>query len=202
MKIAIFGGTGRTGIHVVRQALAEGYEVAALARTPAKMTVQDEKLTVIPGDVTDKTAVAQTIAGCDAVISAIAPNLAGVKNIIAAMKEEGVHRLIITSGAGVKRAGDDPPLSSKIISRLIKTFSKDVYEQSVGIADAVQASGLDYTLVRAPRLVDKPATAELYTGPLNKNMKTTLSREGYGRFLVAQVQQKEWIGQTPVLSDK
>ena len=27
MKIAVFGGTGRTGIHVVARALAEGHEV-------------------------------------------------------------------------------------------------------------------------------------------------------------------------------
>ncbi len=202
MKVAVFGGTGRTGVHVVRAALHKGYEVVALARTPQKMAVEDEKLTVIKGDVEDKTAVIQTVKGCDAVISAIAPNLAGVKNIIAAMKEQGVNRLVITSGAGVKRAGDDPPFSSKVISFLIKTFSREVYEQSIAIADAAQASGLDYTVVRAPRLVDKPATGSLYVGPLNKNMKTTLSREDYGNFLVAQVADDSLVRQTPVLSDK
>lgn len=202
MKIAVFGGTGRTGILVVKAALAQGYEVVSLARTPEKMMIQDEKLTVVQGDVEDKTAVAQTIAGADAVISALAPHLVGVQNIIATMQEAGVRRLLVTSGAGVKCPGDTPPFSSKIIGSILKLTSRDMYEQSVALADAVQVSGLDYTLVRAPRLMDKQATGNLYVGPLNKNMKTTLSREDFANFLVAQVQEDEWIGKTPVLSDK
>jgi uncharacterized protein YbjT (DUF2867 family) len=202
MKIAVFGGTGRTGILVVKAALAQGDEVVVLARTPEKMTIQDEKLTVVQGDVEDKTAVAQTIAGADAVISALAPHLVGVQNIIATMQETGVRRLLVTSGAGVKRAGDTPPFSSKIIGGILKLTSRDMYEQSVALADAVQASGLDYILVRAPRLLDKPATGNLYVGPLNKNMKTTLSREDLANFLVAQAKEHDWIGKTPVLSDK
>lgn len=202
MKIAVFGGTGRTGIHVVKSALAQGYDVTVLARTPEKMTMTDEKLTVVQGDVRDKTAVAQTIAGCDAVISALAPHFVGVQNIIAVMQEQGVRRLIVTSGAGVKREGDTPPFSSKIISGVLKTFSKDVYEQSFAIADALLDSGLDYTLVRAPRLLDKPAAGNLYVGPLNKSMKTTLSREDFANFMVAQIEDKTWVGKSPVLSDK
>ena len=202
MKIAVFGGTGRTGVHVVNKALAEGYQVVVLARTPEKMAIQDEKLTTVQGDVTDKTAVAETIAGAEAVISALAPTVAGVQNIIEAMKNAGIGRLIVTSGAGVYRAGDEPPVSSKIISWIIKTFSKQAFEESTKIADMVRDSGLDWTLVRAPRLVDKPATNQLYVGPLNKNMKTSLSREDYANFMVAAVKDADLFGQSPVLSDK
>jgi putative NADH-flavin reductase len=202
MRIAVFGGTGRTGLHVVQQALAAGHEVVVLARTPARLAVQSDKLTVIKGDVLEPTAVAQTIAGAEAVISTLSPTLAGIQNIVAAMQRAGVRRLIVTSGAGVKREGDEPTFSSKLISRLIKTFSRQVYEESLAIADVVQHSGLAWTLVRAPRLVDKPATGNLYSGPLNKNMKTTLSREDFARFLVTAVTDETWIGKSPVLSDR
>ena len=202
MKIAVFGGTGRTGTHVVQRALADGHEVVVLARTPEKLTVKDDRLTVVQGDVLDKTAVSQTITGADAVISALAPTLAGVQNIVAVMKKANVRRLVVTSGAGVKRAGDEPPFASKLISGAIKLFSRQMYEESLAIADLVQYSGLDGTLVRAPRLMDKPATGNLYIGPLNKNMKTTLSREDFANFLVTAVTDDKLIGQTPVLSDK
>ncbi len=201
MKIAVFGGTGRTGIHVVTKALAEGHEVTALARTPEKMTIEDEKLSIVQGDVTDRAAVDQTIAGADVVISALAPKLAGIQNIIASMKEAGVRRIVVTSGAGVYRDEDDPPFSSKIISWIIKTFSREAYEESLAIADTLADSGLAWTLARAPRLVDKLATDDLYVGPLNKSMKTTLSREDYANFLVAAVKDDGLVGQTPVLSD-
>ncbi len=202
MKIAVFGGTGRTGIHVVSAAVAKGYEVVVLARSPEKMTVQDENLTLIQGDVTDKSAVKQTVAGTDAVISSLAPTLLGVQNIIEAMQEEGIERIIVTSGAGVYRNGDEPPVSSKIISWLIKTFSKDAYQQSLDIANAIKDSGLAWTVVRAPRLVDKPANGNLYIGSLNKQMKTTLSRDDYANFLVDQVEASSWLEKSPVLSDK
>jgi uncharacterized protein YbjT (DUF2867 family) len=201
MKIAIFGGTGRTGVHIVKKALAEGYDVVVLARTPEKLAIQDEKLSVIQGDVADKAAVSQVLAGVDAVICALAPTAAGMENIIASMKETGIRRIVVTSGAGVYRTGDEPPFSSKIISWLIKIFSRQAYQESLEIADALQASELDWTLVRAPRLVDKPATNDLYIGPLNKKMQTTLSRQDYANFLVAAVKDESLINEAPVLSD-
>ena len=44
MRIAVFGGTGRTGRHVVTQALAAGHEVRVLVRSET-----------LPGGSTDTT---------------------------------------------------------------------------------------------------------------------------------------------------
>lgn len=202
MKIAVFGGSGRTGQHVVRKALADGHEVIALARAPEKLAIASEKLTIIPGDAADKSAVVQTITGADGVISALTPSQTAIDNILEAMAGAGVRRIIVTCGAGVYRPGDDPPMSSKIISWIIKTFSGAAFAASTAVADALPGSPSDWTLVRAPRLVNKPATNSLYVGPLTKEMKTTLSREDYANFLVAALTDGSLIGQTPVVSDK
>ena len=50
MKLAIFGATGRTGKPLVRQALETGHEVVVLVRTPSKMPLQHDRLTVVQGD--------------------------------------------------------------------------------------------------------------------------------------------------------
>ena len=47
MKIAIFGGTGRTGKQIVDQALANGHELKVLARTPSKLALQNEFLRLL-----------------------------------------------------------------------------------------------------------------------------------------------------------
>ena len=65
MKLAIFGGTGRTGQHLVQQALEQKHQVVLLARTPAKITLQHPNLTVIKGDVKDPASVEQAITGAD-----------------------------------------------------------------------------------------------------------------------------------------
>lgn len=47
MKLAIFGVSGRTGMPLVEQALEAGYEVIALVRNPAKLSLQHNKLTLV-----------------------------------------------------------------------------------------------------------------------------------------------------------
>jgi putative NADH-flavin reductase len=94
MKLVIFGATGRTGVHLVKQALAAGHSVTALVRTPAKLTLQHERLTVLQGDAQDAAKVAQAVAGAEAVISVLGPTRnrpafavsKSTENILAAMR--------------------------------------------------------------------------------------------------------------------
>ena len=51
MKIAIFGGTGGTGLQLIKQALQVGHHVKALLRTPSKLKIQNENIEIIKGDV-------------------------------------------------------------------------------------------------------------------------------------------------------
>ena len=60
--LAIFGATGRAGQHLVQQALARGYCVRALARDPGKLALQNERLLVIQGSLSDPARVEQVIA--------------------------------------------------------------------------------------------------------------------------------------------
>ena len=74
MKIVVFGASGGTGVQIVQQALAAGYNVTAFVRTPARLTVQHPRLTVFQGDVLDADQVARAIQGQEAVISALGPS--------------------------------------------------------------------------------------------------------------------------------
>ena len=74
MKVVVFGASGKTGVHVVEQALAAGHDVTAFVRTPAKLTIQHPNLSVFQGDVMNAEQVDQAIAGQDAVISALGPS--------------------------------------------------------------------------------------------------------------------------------
>ena len=51
MKLLIFGASGATGRVLVSAALAKGHAVTAFVRTPSKLAVSHENLTVIVGDV-------------------------------------------------------------------------------------------------------------------------------------------------------
>ena len=71
MKIVIFGGTGALGQLLVQQALELGHEVLVPARTPSKMTVTHEALTIVQGDGKDINAVSKAIKGQDVVLCAV-----------------------------------------------------------------------------------------------------------------------------------
>ena len=209
MQLAIFGGTGKTGRLVVEQALAAGQHVTVLARNPAKLTTQNPNLRIVQGDVQDPAQVLAAITGADAVISALGPTSnkplfevsKGMNNIIAAMRQAGVKRLIVTAGAGVREEMDQPKLADKLIVRALKLFNGNVYSDMLRVVEQVKASGLDWTVVRAPMLTDDPATGHVRAGGVGKDIGTRLSRADFAAFLLAQVNNPQWVGKAPAISN-
>ena len=70
MRIAVLGATGQTGRQLVRQALARGHEVVALARDPRQLTPAPG-LTVAVADVFAPATVRAALSGVDAVASGL-----------------------------------------------------------------------------------------------------------------------------------
>lgn len=107
MKIALFGATGMIGQRVLNEALSRGHQVTAIARNPSKITVQNENVTPVAGDIFDTGKVAEIVAGHDAVISATSPShdapetaVDAVKSLLAGLRQAGVKRVVIVGGAG------------------------------------------------------------------------------------------------------
>jgi putative NADH-flavin reductase len=208
MKIAVFGGTGRSGMPFVEQALAQGHAVIALVRSPEKMTIQNDRLQVVKGDITDPAAVAQTIAGADAVVSLIGHTketprdmqAKAAQNIIAAMNQHGVRRVVIMTGAGVRHEGDQPKFFDHVMGFLLKTLNGDVLQDSVNYADAFRQSGLDWTLVRVPMLVDGAATGNVRAG-MAGSIGPRLVRADGATFILKQLSEPTYIRKAPAISN-
>ena len=134
--VALFGATGRTGKHLLQQALDSGYAVRVLARDPAKLAGRHEQLVAVQGSLKDATRVEEVIAGADVVLSVLGPTSnkptfeisQGTASIISTMKKHGVKRLIISAGAGVGDPGDTPKLFNKLINVALKATARNVYE--------------------------------------------------------------------------
>jgi putative NADH-flavin reductase len=67
MKILLLGATGRTGKHIIEEALRRGHKIAAIARNPEKLN--DFKIDIIQGTPYDYETVEKAITDCDAVIN-------------------------------------------------------------------------------------------------------------------------------------
>jgi len=72
VKLTVFGATGGVGREVLRQALAVGSHVTAVARNPAKLVGDVDAVQTDLADSESHT-IAQAVRGADAVISAVGP---------------------------------------------------------------------------------------------------------------------------------
>jgi putative NADH-flavin reductase len=167
MKIIVFGATGGTGKLIVTQALAKGHTVSAFARNPDGLP-QDPHLRVIQGDIFDFGAVVDAIRGHRAVLSALGSRTRkktdvlanGMPHILEGMRQEYVNRVIVLGAAGVD------PNYGKYQNALTtlgwwvakKTALKYPFLDQTEQERLLTASDLDYTIVRAPRLLDGPFT--------------------------------------------
>jgi len=109
-RVLIVGATGGTGRELVKQALARGYAVTALARTPARIEVTHPRLTVVQGDVLDPESVATAMRGQEAVLCALGHRRYayptrilsdGTRNIVQAMRAHGSRRLVCETSLGL-----------------------------------------------------------------------------------------------------
>ncbi|HEY2641509.1 MAG TPA: SDR family oxidoreductase [Streptosporangiaceae bacterium] len=216
MQLAILGGSGRIGSHVLTWALESGHDVRALARNPQSLPdtagvgaagLGAAELTVVTGDATDSYAVAEAVAGADAVLSALGPRgpkspdllATAARNVVDAMDKAGARRLICVSAAGAFIQGDPNmgALMKWVLPRLLaKTFA-DVREME----SIVAATDLDWTMVRASRLVDRPLTGQYrvqpdYPAPGGRK----ISRADVAHFMASVLIESSWIRGTPTLA--
>lgn len=210
MKLAIFGATGKTGQHLVEQALHEGYQVVALARNPAKWSdSRHDNLTFVQGDILESHKVAEAIAGTDAVLSVLGPARnqpefavsRGTQNMLTAMQKHGVRRLIIAAGAGVRDPQDKPRLIDHVFGFLLHVLSRDAVEDMTRVVKQVRESDRDWTIVRVPRLNDAPLTGKIRVGYLGSDVGVQLSRADMAAFMLRQVHDQTYRCQAPVISN-
>ncbi|MEA5361822.1 NAD(P)H-binding protein [Amycolatopsis sp., V23-08] len=177
MKLTLFAASGRTGAHVLHQALAAGHDVTAVVRNPDAVTAP---VRIVRADLAAaETAVLKSaMDGCDAVISALGPRhhgeygvaSRGTRAIVHAMTAAGVRRLVVVSVAGISTiptpSRPNPPkrdpgvgfFTRTVLSPLAKLRLQKHYEDVALMEHELRVSGLDWTSVQLPLLTDKPAT--------------------------------------------
>ncbi|WP_052254526.1 NAD(P)H-binding protein [Salinicoccus sp. YB14-2] len=153
MKVAILGAAGRISgmlIENLRNETAHGIVLFARNASGRLEVVNPEKETVIDGDFKDRDELKRAISGADLVYLNEMADRFGIENIIEVMEETGVKRLIAASVLDIYDdvAGEFGRWNNSIIGNLPVM---QVHKES---AQAVESSGLDYTLLRLTWLYD------------------------------------------------
>jgi putative NADH-flavin reductase len=172
MRLYVIGGSGRTGHHLVGQAIARGHDVTALVRREDSLEPQP-RLQLIKGDASQPEDVAAFLEGHDAVLSCLGHRRYAdihllqdaADALLDAMACTGVSRCLFVSH-GLLFAGNRP------FAGLLRRFQARNVEDSTAMEHVVELSDTDWTIVRPPRLVDggaphgyKAAAGTLPGGP-------------------------------------
>jgi uncharacterized protein YbjT (DUF2867 family) len=206
MRIAILGATGGIGGHVLDWALQAGHPVHALARHPQAL-IPAPGLTVTRGDALDPDAVAEVIDGTDAVVSALGPRgakapglLAGAAaNTVAAMQKTGARRLVCVSAAGAYVTAD--PRMNWLVKAILPRVLAKQFADTRQMEDVVRASGLDWTLVRASRLTDRPGTGQYRVSPdYSPPGGWKIARADVANFIATALTEDAWPRSAPALA--
>jgi putative NADH-flavin reductase len=169
MRVAVFGATGGTGRSAIRQALDAGDKVTVLARQPEALAEFGDEITVVGGDVLDRATVAQAVDGAEVVISALGIGMhrhattvysQGTANIVAAMRDVRVARLLVVSTSSLELPDR---ISERAVAKMLHRILAKPYTDMALMEDTVHTSDLDWTLVRAARLTNGPVTGRYRT---------------------------------------
>lgn len=206
--IALFGASGKTGKEFLIKALTNDYTVRALVRTPEKLQIEDEKLTIIQGDVLNEADVKKTIEGTEIVVSLFgqvkdSPEMLqtqGTKHIIQAMNAQGINKIISLSGGGLPFEKDEPKFIDKTIRTIMKTFFSKILNDAIAHAEVLEASDKDWIIVRGPRLTEEEEKGEYRVGWVGVNAGTSIGRKDLADFILRQVDSDEYTKQMPFVS--
>ncbi|RSD27813.1 NAD(P)-dependent oxidoreductase [Mesobacillus subterraneus] len=158
MNILVLGATGRVGSQIVTYALHDRHHVTVLVRSPKKIQINNDNLSIIQGNVLNKDDIVRSMYGIDVVISAL--NTDGTTTlsesmplIIQAMENAGIKRIITIGTAGI--------LQSKTAPNLLRYQSSESKQKSTRAAkehhkayDILKQSTLEWTIVCPTYLPD------------------------------------------------
>lgn len=183
-KVLILGASGQIAQWVVRSLAGDtNVQQTLLMRDPRKLSGKEPaNAKVVIGSVLDKKLLRQAVTGQDVVYA----NLTGddldrqAKAVIAAMEVEGVNRLVFVLSLGIydEVPGKFGEWNRATIGKDLKPFGR--------AADAIEASGLAYTLVRPAWLTDEDEVDYELTSKGQAFKGTVVSRRSVAH-LIAKV---------------
>ncbi len=215
MKILILGATGRTGKHVLEEALKKGHDVHVLVRNADKLPVT-QNLQVFTGTPIDIDILNRSMQGCDAIISTLNISRKSdfpwsplrtpkdflsstMKNIISLAEKNHIKRIIAMTAWGVNE-------SKKEIPGWFRWFIdhsniKYPYLDHGKLENILTQTSLDWTIIRPAGLTNSKKIREVKVS-FNANPKPglTISRRNVAKFMIEVLEKGSYVRALPTIS--
>lgn len=208
-KIAVIGGTGKSGKYLVGELIKQGFSIKLLLRPSANRIaiLSHSLIEIIEGNANDYEAINTLIDGCEAIISTLGLGIPAsektifsqsTSNIIRAMNKHQIKRYVVITGLNVDTALDRKSTKNQTATRWmhdnfpISTVDKQTEYKML------MTSNLDWTLVRLPIIEQTDEQRAIQTN-LEDCEGDKISTTDLANFLIEQLHDKTFIREAPFL---
>jgi putative NADH-flavin reductase len=213
MKVIIFGATGFSGQAILAEAIKQGHDVTVLVRDSSKVKINHNNLRIVEGNVLDSQKVAFVIQNQEAVIQCLGVGGKGdgkpttfisdaTKIIVDEMQKQNIKRLIALSNVGAGNSiAFQPWFFTKIILTYFMKWLKVIIDDKNRMEPIIMNSNLNWTIVRCPNIVDKPAKGKYKATLDGKGLKLSITLDDLSKFMVGQLKETTFNKQAPCVSN-
>ena len=174
--------------------------VHALVRPESELHLASENLHRFTGEMNDLKDVKRTLRGCHMVLCLFGPRppytdifcSRATRVILEAMEALCIPRIICQSGAMI---GDYPANRSVAFAFLTRSANHKMHEMMEDRKEQeflITSSSLDYTIVKPPRLLDKPGKKIAVGEDLIMKLNSSLSRQDLADWLIQEIVSPAW----------
>ena len=207
LKVAVIGGTGKSGKYLTQQLISQGLHFKMLIRDPEKFTIKSPLIEIIQGDARDYESIRLLIEGCQAVISTLGQPKGetpifsqATTNVIRSMKECLIKRYILITGLNVDTPFDKKGTKTAFATEWMKTnYSQTTADKQTEWA-VLSESDVDWTLVRLPliELTNKTNRIEV---SLEDCPGEKISAIDLANFLIGQLSDDRYLKKSPFIAN-
>lgn len=209
IKIAVIGGTGKSGKYLIKQLLNKGFHLKALVRNPENFTVDTPLVEVIEGDAADYKTVLKLLEGCNAIISALGLGIppseknifsTATNNILRAMEHYGLKRYIVITGLNVDTPFDNKSPKTRFATDWMYTNYPLITEDKQLEYSILSKNSMDWTLVRLP-MIDQTDTEHEIQVNMEDCPGDAISSTSLALFLIHQLTDDSYIRKSPFIAN-
>lgn len=206
-KVAIIGGTGKSGIYLVKQLIAQNFPLKILLRNPETFQFKGELVEIIKGDARNAISISSLVAGCNAIISTLGQPKGessifsqATRNVIQSMNEFNVNRYILTTGLNVDTPLDNKSPKTKFATEWMKKNYPETTFDKQNEYTILSESNIDWTLVRLP-LIELTEERKQINVSLEDCTGDKINATDLAYFLIEQLTDDRFIKKSPFIAN-